>query len=398
MKTFLIRFNKALRILQENGFFGGVKIGLEYLKNYLRSFLVGSGDVIFVTGGVGDKAHFRAFGVVEELRMHNFKCAVTVADNFNLLKLADRFKIFVLHKVTYNEKIAKFIEIIKKQNKEIIFDTDDLDFDPQYLKNMDYFSRISLAEKSEYAKGIGAETLNDPYVKVCTTTVSYLAEKLKEKNKKVFIVSNKISNHELEIAKKIIKKEKKSDGFLRLGYYSGTLSHNKDFATISEVLLEILEKNKKVKLLLAGSLDIENKLNKFQDRIEILPRVPRNEYYANVYKCDINLIPLEIDNPFCESKSELKFFEAGILGIPTVAVRNQTFFEAIEDGVDGFLAGNSSEWVEKISRLIEDEELRWGLGQKAREKSLRDYTNLNSHNQEYYNYLKSCITRHETIN
>ena len=204
-------------------------------------------------------------------------------------------------------------------------------------------------------------------------------------------MSNKISNHELEIAEKFIKKEKKSDGFLRLGYYSGTLSHNKDFATISEALLEILEKNKKVKLLLAGPLDIENKLNKFQDRIEILPRVSRGEYYANVYKCDINLVPLEIDNPFCESKSELKFFEAGILSIPTVAVRNQTFFEAISDGVDGFLAGNPSEWVEKISRLIEDKELRREMGQKAREKSLRDYTNINSHNEEYYNYLRSCI-------
>ncbi|KKP79661.1 MAG: hypothetical protein A2271_03190 [Candidatus Moranbacteria bacterium RIFOXYA12_FULL_35_19] len=391
MKSFLIKLNKTWNIIKRNGIISGGKIVFGYVKNYLKSFLVESGDILFVTGGIGDKAHFRAFGVAEELRMHNFKCAVTVADNFNLSKLADRFKIFVLHKVTYNEKIAKFIEIIKKQNKEIIFDTDDLDFDPQYLKDMDYFSRISSAEKSEYAKGIGAETLNDPYVKVCTTTVSYLAEKLKEKNKKVFIVSNKISNHELEIAEKFIKKEKKSDGFLRLGYYSGTLSHNKDFATISEALLEILEKNKKVKLLLAGPLDIENKLNKFQDRIEILPRVSRGEYYANVYKCDINLVPLEIDNPFCESKSELKFFEAGILSIPTVAVRNQTFFEAISDGVDGFLAGNPSEWVEKISRLIEDKELRREMGQKAREKSLRDYTNINSHNEEYYNYLRSCI-------
>ena len=77
--------------------------------------------------------------------------------------------------------------------------------------------------------------------------------------------------------------------------------------------------------------------------------------------------------------------------VPTVAVRNQTFSEAIEDCVDGFLAGNTQEWVEKIGKLVEDEDLRREMGEKAREKVLRDYTNKNSHNEEYYNYLKKKI-------
>jgi O-antigen biosynthesis protein len=150
-----------------------------------------------------------------------------------------------------------------------------------------------------------------------------------------------------------------------------------------------LEKYEKARLLLAGSLDIDHKLNKFADRIEQLPRVPRDQYYENVYKCDINLSPLELDNPFCESKSAIEFTEAGILKIPTVAVRNQTFSEAISDGVDGFLADNTGEWVEKIGKLIEDENLRKAMGAKAREKTLRDYTNENSQNDKYYDYLKS---------
>ena len=380
-------------MIEKSGIRIGGKIVLGYVKDYAKSFFVNSGEILFITGGIGDKAHFRAFGVAEELRMHNFECAVTIADNFNLPKFANKFKIFVFHKVTYDKKIAEFIENIKRQNKEIIFDTDDLDFDPKYLSQMDYFSLISPAEKKEYEKGIGAEIVNDKYVRVCTTTVSYLAQKLREKNKKIFIVPNKISNNELGIVDGVLLKGKKQDGFLRIGYFSGTYSHNKDFATINEALLEILEKNKNVKLLLAGPLDIENKLNEFQDRIEILPRVPREEYYNNIFKCDINIVPLEIGNPFCESRSELKFFEAGILEIPTVAVRNQTFSEAISDGVDGFLADNNEEWVEKISKLIENEKLRQDMGKKAREKVLRDYTNRNSHNEEYYGFLRSVLNK-----
>jgi len=51
----------------------------------------------------------------------------------------------------------------------------------------------------------------------------------------------------------------------------------------------------------------------------------------------------------------LKFFKPGILGIPTIAVKNQTFCEAIDDGVNGFLAQDKTEWIEKIEKLIKTE-------------------------------------------
>lgn len=389
MKSLLIKLGKARLMLQRNGIIGGTRILAGYLATFVKAFFVGFGDALFISSGVGDSAFYRAYNPAEELRLHGFKTATTISDNPNLPKLVDKFKIFVFHRTAQNKNIERMIERIKEQKKEIIFDTDDLVYDPQYLIHMDYFQKMSAAEQELYKNGIGAEIINDPYVKTCTTTVSYLADKLREKNKKVIIVPNRFSNHELEVVNKLLAREKISDGFIRLGYYSGTLSHNKDFASITDALMVILEKYKNVKLLLAGLLDTGDKLNEFSERIETLPRVSRDECYGNIYKCDINLAPLEIDNPFCESKSAIKFTEAGALKIPTVAVKNQTFFEAIEDGADGFLAGDTDEWVEKISRLIEDENLRKAMGEKAREKVLNYYTNKNSWNEKYYNYIGS---------
>ena len=77
--------------------------------------------------------------------------------------------------------------------------------------------------------------------------------------------------------------------------------------------------------------------------------------------------------------------------MPTIASATQTFKETITDGVNGFLADSTAEWIEKIGKLITDENLRKSMGEKAREKSLRDYTNKNSHNEEYYNYLRSRL-------
>ena len=77
--------------------------------------------------------------------------------------------------------------------------------------------------------------------------------------------------------------------------------------------------------------------------------------------------------------------------MPSVAAANQTYREAIEDGVDGYLAGNEGEWEEKLEKLIEDDDLRKTLGDRARGKVIKEYTTKNSHNEEYYAYLKSKL-------
>ena len=113
---------------------------------------------------------------------------------------------------------------------------------------------------------------------------------------------------------------------------------------------------------------------KFGDRIKQMPYVQRKKHFANVAQCDINLAPLEYNNPFCEAKSELKFFESGIVKVPVVAVNNETYRDAIEDGKDGFLAGNTDEWVGKLSQLIDNRNLRLQMGLKAYQKTIKIYT------------------------
>ena len=132
-------------------------------------------------------------------------------------------------------------------------------------------------------------------------------------------------------------------------------------------------------------------MNQYADRIERVPFVPREELFGNIASLDINLAPLEIGNPFCESKSELKFFEAGIVKVPTVAAATETFRDAITDGTDGFVAATSAGWEEKIGKLIKDKGLRDNMGEKAYHTALERYTTHNAKNEAYYNYLKSRI-------
>lgn len=392
MKLYLIKLGKAWQVIKRDGVCRGLRRVFGALFSMFRT--VGSGDILFISGGIGDSALYRTVHVAEELRFNGFRCSVTIQDNPFLSSYVDKFSIFIFHRTLYTEKVKKMIDAIEARGKVIIFDTDDLVYDPKYLSLMDYFQKMNSLEKKLYQNGLGGEILRDQYVKVATTTTNYLAEKLRTEGKEVYVVSNKLSVKDVRDAERALQCVHKDEKIVRLGYFSGTISHNKDFATITEALMRIMEKYPHVELLLVGPLDVESVLvQKFRERIAQLPYALRARHFANIAKCDINLVPLEKGNPFCEAKSELKFFEAGIVFVPTVAVANQTFAEAVQDGVDGFVAHGTDEWVKKLSQLIENEALRRHMGEKAHYTAMEHCTTHNAKNLRYYEYLRERIKK-----
>jgi len=390
MKSLLIKFGKGLNAMKREGLIrGGKRSAVSFFKLFR---IVGSGDILFISSGVGDSAKYRSERQAEELSLHGLKCGVTVQDNPFLPKYVDRFKIFVFQKTIFSKTVAKMIEKIKAQKKEIVFETDDLVFDPDYVRRMDFFAKLNALEKKQYETGVGSEILEDDYVKTCVTTTLFLADKLKAYGKQVFISKNKLSNYDVGVADRTLENRiDRGDEKIRIGYFSGTASHDKDFETMKKALTGVLGKYPQVEIHLFGPLEISDEYAKFSHRIKKHPFASWKKHLENIASVDINIIPLEKGNPFCEAKSELKFFEAGILGVPSVAAANQTYREAIEDGVDGYLAGNEGEWEEKLEKLIEDDDLRKTLGDRARGKVIKEYTTKNSHNEEYYAYLKSKL-------
>jgi SAM-dependent methyltransferase len=85
---------------------------------------------------------------------------------------------------------------------------------------------------------------------------------------------------------------------------------------------------------------------------------------------DINLAPLEVGNPFCEAKSELKLFEAALVDVPTIASPTGPYRRAIRHGGTGFLAATSGNWYEAMAQLISDPAMRRRVARQARRDAL----------------------------
>jgi hypothetical protein len=151
-----------------------------------------------------------------------------------------------------------------------------------------------------------------------------------------------------------------------IGYFSGTGSHNRDFTLVAPVLAELMGRYPHLWLHLSGHLEIGGSLLAYTDRIRRAPFVAWQELPSLVAQIDINLAPLELDNPFCQAKSEIKYTEAALVGVPTVASPTEAFVYAIHDGEDGWLAATADAWRQSLVRLIEQPALREQVGAAAR--------------------------------
>ena len=114
MKLILIKIGKAFKTVQRDGLLvGGKRIWKSFLAMFGR---VRPGDILFITGGVGDSARYRTHNVAEELIMNGFRCSFTIQDNPLLTAYAKKFRIFIFHRVLYTPNVKKLIDKIKEQN------------------------------------------------------------------------------------------------------------------------------------------------------------------------------------------------------------------------------------------------------------------------------------------
>jgi len=85
---------------------------------------------------------------------------------------------------------------------------------------------------------------------------------------------------------------------------------------------------------------------------------------SDLSACDIGLAPLP-DNNFTRGKCGFKILQYAAAGLPTVASPVGVNADLVQNDVTGFLVENIHQWTEKISRLIEDIQLRKKMGQNS---------------------------------
>jgi glycosyltransferase involved in cell wall biosynthesis len=106
-------------------------------------------------------------------------------------------------------------------------------------------------------------------------------------------------------------------------------------------------------------------------------------------KLDIGIYPLP-DDERSKAKTPFKTIQYMSVGVPAVVSKVGGNTDIVQDGVNGFLASKEEEWVEKLSRLLEDPELRIKIG-KAGRKTVEERFSLNHNAPLFYRVITQVV-------
>ena len=167
----------------------------------------------------------------------------------------------------------------------------------------------------------------------------------------------------------------RTDDSIRI-LWQGGQSHLPDWYPLKDALAAVCKKYPKVKIVLFGEY--------FSWIHDVIPDSQIEHHQWKPYEAyklkrgllniDINLCPLS-DNLFNRCKSAIKWYESVVWKHPEATLAaNVGPYQEIEDGVTGLLYNSPEEFVQKLSRLIEDAPLRARLGQEAKRWVLANRT------------------------
>lgn len=193
-------------------------------------------------------------------------------------------------------------------------------------------------------------------VDAITVTTPVLKRVVDQYNKNVFVLPNYLDDSIWSFKPKSTSER---ESLVRIAFV-GTQSHQPDVEKIAKPLRKIAEKYKQKVSFLFYGLEIPETL---KDLANIQHRASVTYNYADFaidvrsITADIAIAPLN-DTMFNRCKSPIKYMEYTAMGLPCVFSRTVPYSDIIKDGVNGFLAEKPNEWIEKISKLIEDQILR----------------------------------------
>jgi glycosyltransferase involved in cell wall biosynthesis len=353
--------------------------------------------ILFVSGIQGAPLRYRAHLPAEALRLTGAHCDVRHYRDPELPRLADEADAVVLYRVPATTAIIDLVERVRARTRPIpiLFDVDDLIFDPTLEGEVHGLDGLDGHELSMWWRGVSryrtTMELADLYVGSTQALCDHAA---RTTGMPVRRFRNGVGRSLAQLSDRALSSPR-APGPLRIGYFSGTTTHDADWAHIEPAVAQVMEAYPDLELWLVGHLTTTGVLDAAAPRIKRLPMLPWHELPRRLRDVDVNLAPLVPDSVFNEAKSAIKWLEAALVCTPTIATPTATFREVIEPGRTGMLAASVEEWKDALVVLLDDEAHRVRIGTQARREAL---LTLSPHRQaaEYRTILRGAadIVRH----
>jgi glycosyltransferase involved in cell wall biosynthesis len=319
-------------------------------------------DVLFVVrGGCNDTAssRYRVYQYLDPLRRNGVSCCVVEPPRRKIVQWYLWLPWFAKVLLSGISSRCIFVQkdifsiglwrFFKKMGKRIVYDFDDAVF----IENAPGGKAVyAFPFTAKQGRELVAEMLR--LCDLATVANGYL-----ENFARIHAGKTLVLPMSLDLSQFPVKEHEESDEVI-IGWIGSP--QTSPFLSLVRDALKCVETRYQVKINLRivtnGRVDLPG--IKFQH----LPWDEKSEI-GSILSFDIGIVPLPED-PFTLGKSSFKLLQYMACGVPAVCSAVGFNREIVIDGENGFLAGDTEEWVRKLGQLIEDGELRKRMGRTAR--------------------------------
>lgn len=271
----------------------------------------------------------------------------SVRGESKLPDLLDDYKVVVLQQ-PHGESWEKTIEAMQERGVKVIFEVDDYLHGIQKLEDHDF-----AAAYDDRALMLYEVCMRKCDAVICST--EYIAKRYKKFNPNIYVCPNGIDLRRYALTRP--KRETVNIG------WAGATGHVKAMVPWLNGVAGVMEAKPETTFISIG-LRFADALSHFGDRALAIPWAAIEQYPAAMTMFDIALAPAG-GGAWYKGKSDLRWLEAGALGIPIIA--RPSVYPEIEHGVTGFHATDPQTMVEHLMGLIGDAGLRERVGIAAKE-------------------------------
>ena len=377
-------------VLAQKGFYAQARAIMEQACSILTRRLHAEPVAPFAPGGMKHVAIIADLGLpqckfyrvtqkCEQLTAAGIDCTVFNFHTEIPKYLADYgdFDAVILYRVSMTPLVVKAVNAARRSGKPVFYEIDDLMFDetvfPDSFKS--YGGQIT---HDDYAHLVLAPVTMRHVLSLCdfaiasTPTLAAAMEPLTRRGK-AFVHRNGLgSAHHLAM---MAATQPRSGEEVCVFYGTGTKAHNADFEReLVPCLIKLLAKHgKAIRLVICGYLTLPSSLDAYADQITHVPPIWELDVYWDVLRTmSINIAVLS-PGKVADCKSEIKWLEAGMLGVPSVVTATETYREVIIEGDTGLLIEHPTEWFGALDSLISSSPTREAMGARARQEALANY-------------------------
>lgn len=287
-------------------------------------------------------------------------------DDPSLMSRLQMAHLLIVYRLPDHPVVSAAVAEAGRLGVPVVYEVDDLVYRQDLIAANPNLLTLPRTLRSAVIRGaVGYETaLRMADANLAATTA--LADDMSNLNgRRSFVVDNGIDDEMLVMA----AAEGPSDPLLAehcvVTYGSGSRAHDHDFAQCAPGLARWLREDSTRRLKLIGPVALPDTLTGLTDQIIRRPEALEYQQYLNELRnSTITVAPLA-DEPFNRFKSQVKYLEAALMGVPLIASPT-VYANYVEDGRTALIAVSDDDWYRALTALSANPQLRELMARDAR--------------------------------